>query len=91
MKTYEFHPFADLFPMLDKDSVGFKALIEDIKANRQYEPVVLLEGKILDGRNRYNGCQHLGRDAIEATPVIDGEKVDARLPSRLPDRRFRRA
>ena len=30
-------------------------------------------------------------NAIEATPVIDGEKVDARLPPRLPDRRFRRA
>jgi len=29
--------------------------------------------------------------AIEATPVIDGEKVDARLPPRLADRRFRRA
>jgi hypothetical protein len=29
-------------------------------------------------------------NAIKATPVIDGEKVDARLPPRLPDRRFRR-
>jgi hypothetical protein len=28
--------------------------------------------------------------AIEATPVIEGEKVDARLPPRLPDRRYRR-
>jgi ParB-like chromosome segregation protein Spo0J len=63
-KRYEFHPFADLFPILDKDSVGFKALIEDIKANRQHEPVLLYEGKILDGRNRYNACQHLGRDVL---------------------------
>jgi ParB-like chromosome segregation protein Spo0J len=63
-RTYEFHPFADLFPMLDKDSVGFKALIEDIKANRQHEPVLLYEGKILDGRNRYNACQHLGKDVL---------------------------
>jgi len=63
MKTYEFHPYADLFPMLDKDSVGFKALIEDIKTNRQHEPV-WLHGKILDGRNRYNACQHLGKDVL---------------------------
>ena len=63
-RTYEFHPYADLFPMLDKDSIGFKALIEDIKVNRQYEPVLLYEGKILDGRNRYNACQHLGKDVL---------------------------
>jgi hypothetical protein len=50
--------------MLDKDSIGFKALIEDIKVNRQYEPVLLYEGKILDGRNRYNACQHLGKDVL---------------------------
>jgi ParB-like chromosome segregation protein Spo0J len=61
-RTYDFHPIANLFPILDKDSIGFKALVEDIKANRQYEPVYLLDGKILDGRNRYNACQLLGKD-----------------------------
>jgi hypothetical protein len=64
IKQYDFHPLADLFPMLDKESIGFKALIEDIKANRQHEPVWLYEGKILDGRNRYNACQHLGKDVL---------------------------
>src|SRR5262245_27572642 len=63
-KVYDFHPIADVFPMLDKESVGFKALVEDIRANRQYEPVILYEGKILDGRNRYNACQLLGRDVV---------------------------
>src|SRR5262249_32662453 len=63
-KGYECHPYADLFPMLDKDSVGFKALIEDIKANSQHQPIWLLDGKILDGRNRYNACQDLGRDVL---------------------------
>jgi hypothetical protein len=28
--------------------------------------------------------------AIEATPLIDGEKADVRLPPVVPDRRFRR-
>jgi len=64
IKRYEFHPYADLFPILDKDSVGFKALIEDIKTHEQHEPVWLIDGKILDGRNRYNACQHLGRDVV---------------------------
>jgi hypothetical protein len=61
-KSLEFHPIADLFPILDKDSIGFKALVEDIKANKQHDPVRLYEGKILDGRNRYNACVHLGID-----------------------------
>jgi hypothetical protein len=62
IRQLEPHPFADLFPLLDKDSIGFKALVEDIKANKQHEPVRLYEGKILDGRNRYNACAHLGVD-----------------------------
>jgi hypothetical protein len=63
-QKYEFHPIANLFPMLDKESPGFKALVEDIKANRQYEPVILLDGKLLDGRNRYNACQQLEKDVV---------------------------
>jgi ParB-like chromosome segregation protein Spo0J len=63
-RTYEPHPLADLFPLLDKDSHGFKALIEDIQANGQHQPAILLDGKILDGRNRYNACQHLGKDVL---------------------------
>jgi hypothetical protein len=61
-RPLEPHPIAGLFPLLDKDSIGFKALIEDIKANRQHDPVILYEGKILDGRNRYRACEHLGID-----------------------------
>ena len=40
---------------------------------------------------RLKRIEEMKPNAIEATPVIDGEKVDARLPPRLPDRRFRRA
>jgi|SRR5262249_34563761 len=40
---------------------------------------------ILD--RRLKRIEEMKANAIEATPVIDGEKVDARLP----DRRFRRA
>jgi hypothetical protein len=34
-KTYEAHPLANIFPMLEDESVGFKALVEDIRANGQ--------------------------------------------------------
>ena len=56
--TYEFHPFADVFPLL----VGYDIdkLTEDIEENGQREPIILYGGKILDGRNRYRACIDLG-------------------------------
>src|SRR6266436_1010415 len=62
VKEYKFHPYADLFPMLDENSVGFKALVEDIEQRGQQEYIRLYEGMILDGRNRYRACQKLGLD-----------------------------
>jgi ParB-like chromosome segregation protein Spo0J len=61
-KKYDFHPLADLFPMLEDKSAAFEALVDDIRERRQQEPVWLYEGKILDGRNRYLACQKLGRE-----------------------------
>jgi hypothetical protein len=51
---YEFHPLADIFPMLEDDEL--KSLSEDIKAKGLTEPITLYEGKVLDGRNRYRAC-----------------------------------
>src|SRR5262245_1353753 len=59
-RKYEFHRFADLFPLLEGSAM--EALLDDIKERRQQEPVWLYEGKILDGRNRYLACQRLGRE-----------------------------
>ena len=39
---------------------------------------------------RLKRIEEMKTNAIEATPLIDGERVDVRLPPRLPDRRFRR-
>lgn len=54
----EFHPLVHLFPALEGEA--FNALAEDIKENGLVEPILLYEGKIIDGRNRYNACQAVG-------------------------------
>jgi hypothetical protein len=55
---YESHPLADIFPPMMKAELA--ALAEDIKANGLQLPIVLFEGKILDGRSRYSGCETSG-------------------------------
>jgi hypothetical protein len=52
--TYNFHPLADLFPLLD--GADFDELVADVLAHGMCEAIVLYEGKILDGRNRYRAC-----------------------------------
>jgi hypothetical protein len=53
-REYEFHPLADLFPLMSDEEID--ALGEDMLKNAQREPIWLYEGMILDGRNRYKAC-----------------------------------
>ena len=51
------HEAAALFPMLD--SAELDELAADIGKSGQLEPVVLFDGKILDGRNRVEACRRV--------------------------------
>ena len=58
-KTYETHPYAEVFPMMTPQEL--KELAEDIKRTGELdEPIVLFEGKVLDGRNRLIACDNAG-------------------------------
>lgn len=58
--TLEHHPLADVFP--DMSAEDYADLREDIRQHGLRQPVVLFQGKILDGRHRYRACKELDVD-----------------------------
>jgi len=54
----EFHDVCNIFPMMGDDE--YRALVEDIREHGLREPIVVWQGKIVDGRNRYRACMELG-------------------------------
>jgi hypothetical protein len=56
--TISEHEAAALLPAMSETE--FSALVEDIRENGLREPIVLYEGKILDGRHRMRACEQLG-------------------------------
>jgi hypothetical protein len=60
----EFHELANLFPLIE--GAEFDGLVASIRENglREGSPIIVFEGKILDGRNRYLACKEAGVMAI---------------------------
>jgi ParB-like chromosome segregation protein Spo0J len=57
----EFHPVADIFPMMSE--LEFAGLVVDIRDRDLQEPVWLhQDGRIIDGRNRYRACLEADRE-----------------------------
>jgi N6-adenosine-specific RNA methylase IME4 len=56
------HSVANLFPMMNNDE--YAALVADIHQHGQREPIWLLDGQIIDGRNRWQACRDLGIQPI---------------------------
>lgn len=65
------HPYADLFPLMGDEELA--RLTQSIRENGQLHPIIVHEGQILDGRNRYAACLELG---IEPR-VVEFEGADA--------------
>ena len=72
MSELEFHPLADIFPLIEGPE--FDGLVEDICTHGVREPIWLYEGQVLDGRNRYRALVELGHDSF-----INAELDDVRF------------
>lgn len=67
---FKAHPLADLFPMMSAEEMA--ALIEDVRDRGVQRPIVLFDGQVLDGRNRY----HAAREASVGYRVVEFTGTD---------------
>lgn len=60
--SFPLHPAAELFPVMDE--AAFTALVADIAAHGQREPILVLDGQVIDGRHRLRACEQLGLEPL---------------------------
>ena len=57
-----FHPVTEIFPPMEP--AAFQALVDDIEAHGQQEPILVVGDLVIDGRHRFKACQQLGREPL---------------------------
>lgn len=74
--AYESHPYADLFPQMLPEEWG--TFLSGIHENGVLIPIVLYQGKILDGRHRWQAVSTLAEQGIKIEcPITYFEGDDA--------------
>lgn len=75
MTSYEPHPAADLFPMME--GKAWEEFKEDIRTNGFQQDIVLFKGQILDGRNRYKAAIELDMfDDLIVSEIDEDSDID---------------
>jgi hypothetical protein len=95
-RSLGYHQLANTFPLIEGDD--FRALVEDIRKNGIRESIIVYQGKILDGRNRYRAALEAGhrfteRDFRELSAGLDAESyvISTNLQRRHLDTKGKRA
>ena len=63
VRSLPLHDLCKIMPLHTKEE--FEELKEDIRKNKLQIPIMTYEGKILDGRGRYNACVELAKEGRE--------------------------
>ena len=63
VRSLSLHDLCKIMPPHTKEE--FKELKEDIRKNKLQISIMTYEGKILDGRGRYNACAELAKEGVE--------------------------
>jgi len=69
-KELKYHKAADLFPLMVGDD--FAALRKSIQKKGLQKPIEMLDGKVIDGRNRYRACRAEKKQAKTVKVNLNG-------------------
>ncbi|MEN6411930.1 MAG: hypothetical protein ABFC84_04070 [Veillonellales bacterium] len=62
VEKFTAHPFANIYP--DTTQAEYESLLEDMRIHGQYEPIIIFEGQIADGRTRQKAQQELNHPML---------------------------